>query len=113
VTDVRKSGRDTRIVIRSVARTRVSGQVFGAAGAKLRYVRMAFNARADSMIPSDSATLTNRAFSSGEGRAVIEGTYEASARELTRGFPGSKGDKAMLIDCSRESPHPIACEAPN
>ena len=74
---------------------------------------MAFSARADSVKPRATATLTNCAFSAGDGRAVIEGTDSASARELTRRFPGPKAHKAMLVDCSRTSPRPIAREGPN
>jgi hypothetical protein len=63
-------------VILSVARTRV-GAVAAVAGSALPsgfiMDRMAMSASADSDMPARSANQAKRAFSSAEGRAVIEG----------------------------------------
>jgi hypothetical protein len=95
----------SRMVIRSVARicpdsgaSAVAGDALPSGSIK---VRIATSARADSDIPVRSASCAKRAFSAGEGRAVIEGS-DTVARQLMSKF-SNYWRLASLIDLGRRA----------
>jgi hypothetical protein len=64
-------------------------------------------------MPFATAMLAKRAFSAGEGRAVMDGRGDGSPRVLMDGFRGSNADKDCLMNCSRATRRSVAEERTN
>src|SRR3989449_8038883 len=72
------------MVIRSVAATRGAVGETCCRESVAITARMAVNASADSDRPRAAASVAKRSFSSGEGRAVIEGSVDLAERQVMR-----------------------------
>ena len=88
-----------RIVIRSVAGPNAGGGSHSPIGfaSGFRTSRMAISARADSEMPAWAASATKRSFSSGEGRAVIDGSGRVDRQATDKGTRGDFGARGGVM----------------
>ena len=89
-----------RMVIRSVAGPRAGAGIDSRNGAASgsRTWRIAIIASADSERPDAVASVAKRAFSAGEGRAVIEGRDDLAERQvMTEATSAASADTSLVI----------------